>query len=183
MCLYWIYSANNWGVLFTWWGVCVPFGHRVGSLIFLRYVFVLDIFCQQLWGVVHLMGCLCALRAQGWVMYNKRDNCNIRRTSTRRTSARPFLMLSKSARGTSARQTSAREDKCQGDNCQGRTSARGTRAREDKCQEDKCQAWYLSYWHLSRGNLSANLWKDFLLTDLIIKLHCTFSMMLREVVK
>ena len=90
MCLYWIYSANNYGVLFTWWGVCVPFGHRVGSLIFLRYVFVLDIFCQQLWGVVHLMGCLCALRAQGWVMYNKRDNCNIRRTSTRRTSARPF---------------------------------------------------------------------------------------------
>ena len=31
MCLYWIYSANNYGVLFTWWGVCVPFGHRVGS--------------------------------------------------------------------------------------------------------------------------------------------------------
>ena len=29
--LYWIYSANNCGVLFTCWGVCVPFGHRVGS--------------------------------------------------------------------------------------------------------------------------------------------------------
>ena len=47
-------------------------------------------------GVLFSWGCLCALRAQGWTMYNKRDNCNIRRTSTRRTSARPFLMLSES---------------------------------------------------------------------------------------
>ena len=37
--------------------------------------FVLDIFCQQLWGVVQLGGCLCALRAQGWVMYIFLDMC------------------------------------------------------------------------------------------------------------
>ena len=94
MYLYRIYSANNCGVLFSWGVSVCPSGTGLRHVHFLRYVFVLDIFCQQLWDVVHLVGCLCALRAQGWVMYNIRDNCNIRRTSTRRTSARPFLMLS-----------------------------------------------------------------------------------------
>ena len=47
--------------------VC-PSGTGLGHVHFLRYVFVLDIFCQQLWGVVHLVGCLCALRPQGWVI-------------------------------------------------------------------------------------------------------------------
>ena len=31
--------------------------------------YILDIYCQQLWNVVHLRGFLCALRAQGWRMY------------------------------------------------------------------------------------------------------------------
>ena len=54
--------------------VC-PSGTGLGHVHFLRYVFVLDIFCQQLWGVVHLVECLCALRAQGWVMYIFLDMC------------------------------------------------------------------------------------------------------------
>ena len=55
LCLYWIYSANNCCVFS--WGVSVgPLGTWLGHVHVLRYVFVLDIFCQQLWGVVHLGG-------------------------------------------------------------------------------------------------------------------------------
>ena len=66
-----------------------PSGTWLGHVNFLRYVFVLDIFCQQLWvvvqlggcpivldifcqqlsSVIQLRGCLCALRAPGWGMY------------------------------------------------------------------------------------------------------------------
>ena len=45
-----------------------PSGTGLGNEHFLRYVFVLDIYCQQLWNVVQLRGCLCALWAQGWRM-------------------------------------------------------------------------------------------------------------------
>ena len=38
----------------------------LGNEHFLIYVFVLDICCQQLWNLVQLVGCLCALWAQGW---------------------------------------------------------------------------------------------------------------------
>ena len=71
--LNWIYSANNCGVLFTWGVSVCPSGTGFGNEQFLRYVFVLDIYCQQLWNVVHLRGCLCALRAQGWGMYIFRE--------------------------------------------------------------------------------------------------------------
>ena len=107
--LYWIYSANNCRVLFSWGLSVCHSGTRLGHLHVLRYIFVLDMFCQQLWGVVRLGGvhlywiysangflcalctlstvhlqryilptlmgcnsvggCLCALRAPGWVMY------------------------------------------------------------------------------------------------------------------
>ena len=75
--LYWIYSANNCRVLFSWGLSVCHSGTRLGHLHVLRYIFVLDMFCQQLWGVVRLGGVhlywiysangfLCALRAQGW---------------------------------------------------------------------------------------------------------------------
>ena len=56
MCLYWIYFANNCGVLFSWGVSVCPSGTGLGHVHFLRYMFVLDIFFQQLWGVVHLGG-------------------------------------------------------------------------------------------------------------------------------
>ena len=56
MCFYWIYSANNCGVLFTWGVSVCPSGTGLGDVHFLRYEFVLDKFCQHLWGVVHLGG-------------------------------------------------------------------------------------------------------------------------------
>ena len=52
--LYWIYSANNCGVLFRWGLSVCPSSTRLGHLHVLRYIFVLDMFCQQLWGVVRL---------------------------------------------------------------------------------------------------------------------------------
>ena len=54
--LYWIYSANNCRVLFSWGLSVCPSGTRLGHLHVLRYIFVLDMFCQQLWGVVRLGG-------------------------------------------------------------------------------------------------------------------------------
>ena len=67
--IYWIYTANNCGMLFSWGVSVCPSGTGLGNEHFLRYVFVLDIYCQQLWNVVQLRGCLCALWAQGWRMY------------------------------------------------------------------------------------------------------------------
>ena len=64
-----IYSANTYGVSFSWRVSVCPSGTWLGHVHFLRYVFVLDIFCQQLWGVIQFGGCLCALRAPGWGMY------------------------------------------------------------------------------------------------------------------
>ena len=34
--IYWIYTADNCGMLFSWGpgGVCVPFGHKVGECTF-----------------------------------------------------------------------------------------------------------------------------------------------------
>ena len=52
--LYWIYSANNCRVLFSWGLSVCPSGTRLGHLHVLRYIFVLDMFCQQLWGVVDI---------------------------------------------------------------------------------------------------------------------------------
>ena len=54
--LYWIYSANNCGVLFSWGLSVCPSSTRLGHLHVLRYIFVLDMFCQQLWGVVRFGG-------------------------------------------------------------------------------------------------------------------------------
>ena len=71
----WIYSANNCGVLFSWGVSVCPSGTGLGDVHFMRYLFVSDIFCQQLWGVVQLGGCLCALRAHGWVVYIFLDMC------------------------------------------------------------------------------------------------------------
>ena len=56
MYLYWIYSANNCGVLFSWGVSVCPLGTRLGPVHVLRYVFVLDIFCQQLWSLLQLGG-------------------------------------------------------------------------------------------------------------------------------
>ena len=54
--LYWLCSANNFGVLFSW-GLCVcPSGTRLRHVHVLRHIFVLDMFCQQFWGVVRLRG-------------------------------------------------------------------------------------------------------------------------------
>ena len=55
--LYWIYSANNCGVLFSSGVSVCPSGTRLGPEHDLRCVFVLDIFCQQLCGFVQL-GCV-----------------------------------------------------------------------------------------------------------------------------
>ena len=52
----WIYSANNCGVLFSWGVSVCPSSTGLDHVHFFRYVFLLDIFCQHLWGVVHLGG-------------------------------------------------------------------------------------------------------------------------------
>ena len=52
----WIYTASKCGKLFSWGLSVCPSGTGLGHVHFIRYVFVLDIFCQQLWGVVHLGG-------------------------------------------------------------------------------------------------------------------------------
>ena len=80
--LYWIYSANNCGVLFSWGLSVCPSSTRLGHLHVLRYIFVLDMFCQQLWMYICIGyilptiveycsdgGWLCALQAQGWGIY------------------------------------------------------------------------------------------------------------------
>ena len=54
--IYWIYTANNCGMLFSWGVSVCPSGTGLGNEHFLRYVFVLDIYCQQLWNVVQLRG-------------------------------------------------------------------------------------------------------------------------------
>ena len=52
--IYWIYTANNCGMLFSWGVSVCPSGTGLGNEHFLRYVFVLVIYCQQLWNVVQL---------------------------------------------------------------------------------------------------------------------------------
>ena len=52
----WIYSANNCGVLFSWGVSVCPSSTGLDHVHFFRYVFLLDIFCQHLWGVVRLGG-------------------------------------------------------------------------------------------------------------------------------
>ena len=41
--LYWIYSANNCGVLFSWGLSVCPSSTRLGHLHVLRYIFILDL--------------------------------------------------------------------------------------------------------------------------------------------
>ena len=48
--LYWIYTANNWGICDIWRVSVRPSGRWVGEHVSVEYIyiFVLDIFCQQL---------------------------------------------------------------------------------------------------------------------------------------
>ena len=64
------------GRIYSSWGVSVcPLGTGLGDEHFLRYVFVLDKFCQHLWGVVHLGG-VCFLDMCLYWMYSAK-NCGV----------------------------------------------------------------------------------------------------------
>ena len=58
ICWYWIYHANTWGMNLIQW-VSVDYG----TVHLQRYIL------PTLMGCHSVGGCLCALRAPGWVMY------------------------------------------------------------------------------------------------------------------
>ena len=62
--------------IYSSWGVSVcPSGTGLGDVHFLRYEFVLDKFCQHLWGVVHLGG-ICFLDMCLYWIYSA-NNCGV----------------------------------------------------------------------------------------------------------
>ena len=62
-------------MLFSWGVSVCPSGTGLGDVHFLRHVFVLDKFCQHLWGVVHVGG-VCFLDMCLYWIYSA-NNCGV----------------------------------------------------------------------------------------------------------